>query len=342
MSNKKAPNQIYEGDMYNEGVKQRFMEVISDDSKGPYERIFIRSSVVEESLGRDMYDFNIKEIENVLFHLKPKTLAASKSNISIISSYLDWAIEEGYRSNTINPMKYQLDDWAEKFIDKNIKMFFSKKEIDEIIEKCKNAQDAVIISLLFYGANGREVSELRNLRPSDVNFETNELILTDDKDNQTRRITTPKECITLIKDAINQTEYFKRNGHIAPNSRNTKETSELIETGYVIKPAKTKVVHIDQVNTHVVYGRLSTISELFNIENFTVKNIQRSGMIYMAKQILDRDGHFGDKEQYFEICEQFGVSKFDNHGVEEYNWSAMKSYINMDMIKQFYGEGSLS
>ncbi|ATF13604.1 hypothetical protein A616_16945 [Brevibacillus brevis X23] len=341
MSNKNAPNQIYQDNIFNEQVKNRFMEEISDDSKGPYERIFIRSSLVEASLNRDMYDFNIKEIENVLFHLKPKTAAASKSNISIISSYIDWAIEEGYRSNTINPMRYQFDNWAEKFLDDNIKLFYSKMEIDEIINRCRNAQDAVIISLLFYGANGREVSELRNLRTSDVSLETSEVILTDDKDGQTRIIKVPSECIALIKQADMQTEYYKRNGHINPNSRNTKEVSQLIETGYVIKPAKTKTVHIEQVNTHLIYARLSTISEMFVLENFTVKNIQRSGMLYHAKEILERDGKL-EKEQYLEVCEQFGVGKINNNGYEGYNWHPMKEYINIDMIKQIYNENNLS
>jgi integrase len=342
VSNKIAPNQIYNDNIYNEQVKNRFMEEISDDSKGPYERIFIRSSIIEASLNRDMYDFNIKEIENVLFHLKPKTAAASKSNISIISSYIDWAIEEGYRSNTINPMRYQFDNWAEKFLDDNIKLFYTNLEIDEIITRCINEQDAVIISLLFYGASGREVSELRNLRISDVNFETCEVTLIDDKDNQTRIIKVPSDCISLIKNADMQTNYYKRNGHISPNSRNTKEVSELIETGYVIKPAKTKTVHLEQVNTHLIYARLSTISEIFNLENFTVKNIQRSGMLYHAKQIFSRDGKFGEKEQYLEICEQFGVGKVNNNGYEGYNWHPMKEYINMDMIKQLYNENNLS
>ncbi|MGG1659457.1 hypothetical protein [Brevibacillus sp. NRS-1366] len=330
---------LNEIDIYNEKLKEEFISKYPDQTHSIYRRVFYYSAAVEEMHGADLYEFNLKQIGEVLKSMNPSSLASVKSGVSIIKAYIDWAIHR--RSNNLNPLDVVDVEWERQFVDTTKKLFFSKDEIDDIISNCKNAQDSVIISLLFYGVGGKEVSELRNLRYKDVNFEDKLVTLTNENGEQ-RQVKVPDQTLQLLQEAAKQLEYYKRNGHIAPNSRNTKGTSKLIETGYLIKPANTKNVHLSQVNTHVVYGRLSTISELFEIENFTVKNIQRSGMIYMAKQILDRDGKFEDKEQYFEICEQFGVNKTVNNGYEVYSWFAMKEYINLDMIKQLYRESSLS
>lgn len=326
-------------EMYNSELKKSFIERYSENTHNAYARIFYNSKYTEELYNLDLYEFNLEQISDVIRSLNPSSLASAKSIISIIRSYIDWAI--AYRSNNINPLDTVDTIWAKQFLDENLKLFFSKDEIDEIISKCVNAQDAVIISLLFEGAGGKRVSEIRNLTPHDVDTDNNVLTLTDDDKNK-RKLHVSQQCIDLVIEAIKQKDYYKQNGDISSNARNTKMTSDLLETGFVIKPAKTKNKYLEQVNTHVVYGRLATISEKLGLENFTVNNIKRSGMIYMAKQILERDGYFDNKDQYFEICERYGVNKFDNHGYETYYWYGMKEYVNTELIEQLYGESSQS
>lgn len=333
-------NAYLEDEMYNKDLKEQFIARYPENTQNTYKRIFYYSAPVEEMNGIDLYEFNLNQISEVLKSMNPSTIASVKSVVSIIKAYIDWAIH--YRSNNLNPLDIVDTNWERQFVDTTRKMFYTHKEIfEEIIPHCVNAQDAVIIALLFEGASGKEVSELRNLKIGDIDFDAKLVTLTNDKGEQ-RQIPVSDATLQLIREAANQKEYFKRNGNIAENSRNIRVTSDLIETGYLIKPAKTKVVHVEQVNTHVIYGRLSTISEIFELPNFTVKNIQRSGMIYMAKQILERDGYFDNKDQYFEICERFGVNKFDNHGYETYYWYGMKEYVNTEMIEQLYGESGLS
>jgi integrase len=330
-------NKIYDGDIYNKDIKTRFLNEYEAETSSVYQRIFIRSYPLEEQLGRDLYDFNIKELSNLFFHLNPTTEAASKTNISLVSNYLDWAIQNGYRTTSINPIHYQLPDWANKFVDSSIVLYYSKDQIDEVIEKCVNPQDAVIISLLFEGVSGTELSEIRNLRPRDVNYENNTLNLTDEEGNQ-RTITVSDTCIRLIKEAIAQTEYLKRNGEISPNSKNTNPAAKLLETGYVIKPAKTRVVHTEQVNQHLIYQRLRYLAECFEMEHLKKYNsIKRSGMIYMGKVLYEKYGVL-EKEQYIQICEHFGVSKIQIGNNLEYNWWGLKSFVNLEMIEKLYGK----
>ncbi|GED72602.1 hypothetical protein BRE01_63040 [Brevibacillus reuszeri] len=332
---------LNEIEIYNRKLKEEFISKYPEKTHNIYRRIFYYSATVEEMHDIDLYEFNLKQVGEILKSMNPSSLASVKSAVSIIKAYIDWAIHR--RSNNINPLDVVDVEWEKQFVDRTKKLFFSKDEIDEIISKCLNAQDSVIIALLFEGAGGKEVSELRNLRFSDVNFDEKSVTLTNEN-GELRKISVSDQTLRLLKEAAMQTDYYKKNGNIAPTSRNTNHTSTLIETGYLIKPANTKNVHVEQVNTHVIYGRLSTISdeELLNIPNFTVKNIQRSGMIHMAKLIYDRDGKFEDREQFFEICEKFGVNKIMNNGYEVYNWFTMKEFINKETIDQLYGDSSLS
>ncbi|KMZ41855.1 hypothetical protein AC624_12565 [Bacillus sp. FJAT-27238] len=78
-----------------------------------------------------------------------------------------------------------------------------------------------------------------------------------------------------------------------------------------------------QVSPNLIYGRLHALEEYFGLDNLRVKTIQRSGMIWMGKLLLERDGELG-KEQYYEICEQFGVSKVMNGNRLVYMWWGLK------------------
>lgn len=332
-------NAFLDHDMYNKDLKDKFLSRFSEKAQNTYKRIFFYSAPIEEMHRMDLYEFNLNQIGELLMSLNPSSIASVRNSVSVIKAYIDFAII--HRSNNLNPLDViDVTEWGKQFVDNTKKMLYTKDEIDEIVARLKNAQDAVIPVLLFEGAGGKEVSELRNLKPSDIDYENRTLKLIDDN-NRERELVVSEQCINLVREAERQTEYIKKNGDMPPTAR-TSGQSELIETGYVIKPTKTRVKKLDQVNPHVIFGRLSTISEFFNLPKFTVKNIQRSGMIYMAKLILERDGHFGDNEQYVEICERFGINKVMVGGYEAYNFFGLRENINTDIINDLYGESSLS
>lgn len=328
-------NRQYVDILFNQEVKERYLNTLPDNTRKVVHRIFKRSYGIEKQYNFDLYEFNLPELSNLLYHLGSSTFASVQANRSNISAYIDWAIREGYRSNSINPLHGVPTDWLRKFVIRS-ETYLSKSEIDKILEQCVNYQDAIIISLLFEGAGGKEVAELRNLRKEDVNFENGEVKLRD-ADGSERVITVSDSCLKLIQGAINETTYQKRNGEMDRTGRNLREDIELHETGYVIKPANTKNVYLEQVNPHLIYGRLSTIAEVLGVPQLKrAKTIQRSGMIWMAKQLLDRDGVL-DKEQYIEICERFNTTKIVYKGKEQYAWSIIKEFVNEEIIQELYG-----
>ncbi|MCE0451899.1 hypothetical protein [Brevibacillus sp. AF8] len=317
--------------MFNPETKTAFLQGYKENTQKAYSRVFNLTMKFEVEKDKDLLHFTLDEIETALHSFHASTGDSLNTAGRTISAYLNWARAGGLREDT-NPLESVSKEWFKNMVGNTHQQFITKQEIDAIIDQCNNDQDSVILSLLFEGAGGREVSELRNLKRDQVNDEKRTLILINDKE-ETREIQISEQCLKLINGAIKQKDYLKGNGEMRRD--HLKETSELIETGYVIRPAKTRNVHMEQVSPHLIYGRLHALEEYFGFDNLRVKTIQRSGMIWMGKQLLERDGELG-KEQYYEICQQFGISQVMNGNKLEYMWWGLKDFVNPDMIAVLY------
>jgi hypothetical protein len=87
--------------MYRPDVKEEFLSRFVDDSQTTYKRIFLKSYMYEKMLEKDLCDFTLPEIEQLLSALAPLTMAASRNNVNIINSYINWAIPN-YTSRQTN------------------------------------------------------------------------------------------------------------------------------------------------------------------------------------------------------------------------------------------------
>ncbi|WP_232699990.1 phage lytic cycle repressor MrpR family protein [Brevibacillus daliensis] len=329
----------YEDGYYNEQLKIAFLSQFVDTIRTyeTYARILKASRDIEEEKNKDLARFNISEIEDLFDHLSPTTLAASRNNISIVNSYIDWAIVNGHRENNINPISLvkNTHGFEESFIDKTFRQYFSKKEIYDIVDFGVNPQDTVIPLALFEGFAGKENFEIRHLKWEDVDQELNK-VLVRNVDGSAREIEVSDMLMRYIKLAYNQKDYYKNNGHELPDSsRNRKETLELLDTGFVLKNANTRVANMDSIGKHVISRRLTSLGEYFGINSFTAIKIIRSGMIYMGYELLKRDGIL-DKEQLTEICIRFNIPKVQSGNSFDYNFSRLKELVNKDAINDLY------
>jgi len=294
-------NYIYHLDMYNEDLKREFISTYSEDTHKFYERVFYNSAPLEKELGKDVYEFSTEEVEKVLYDLRPPTIASSRANASILRTYFNWAIRRGMT------MVNALDDcrgyeWFKKFVVTGIKLYVSASELMEIEDYCINAQDAVIYRLLFEGVYGKGCSELINLTRSDVDFDNKILTLRDG--DSVRKLNVSLRCIELIKDALNEEVYMKKNGE-SDVKDNQREYFVLSESDYVIRPIKSRNVS-QNINNMIVTRRVKLINELFGYPKLTPKNIQRSGMIHMFKEMGANPDEITELH-YQKIANRFGL-----------------------------------
>jgi integrase len=313
--------------MYNKEIKEQFLALYTnEDSQNTYRRIFTKSASTEEALGKDLYDFTKEQIEDFLTDLTPLTSAISKSNGRIVTSYIDWCIEKGFKNIIFNPLKLVDSQWFDKFVDKSVKLYFTEKEITEIERFCENAQDAVIIRLYFEGIAGKDSCEIRHLSRHDIDFDTNVLTLRNENGERYRESKVEDRTMKLIQDALNETTYIKKNGQME-SFDNIKEFTTLVENNYVLRNSITKTDNFNNaIHSSVIYRRLKTISETLGIPFFTGKNILRSGVLYHAKDMIE-NGTL-NYEEFQSVAKRYNIN----------NIYSVKDYCNAETIEKLYGK----
>lgn len=316
---------------YNPEDKKEFLSLYDKiETSESYGYILEKIASLEEFYSRDLYDFNMDQIEEAMYLLKPSSLAVSRMNGAVLAAYISWAIDTNKIISNMNPIKNKVNakDWYRKFIDPSRKNYISLEELEDIESSLINSQDKVVPRLLFEGVGGVFVSEVLNLKEKDVKEEKNKLRLNDDRKGE-RYITVSKDCIKLINSALKAKDYEKKNG----DSGAKNPTLELVNNDYVIKTAGTNAIGSGRADKHTIYRRVAMISKALGVPYFTTKSIQRSGMIYMAYNLMKTQGKSNiDRSIIIEVAQHFGVTKV----ADSYNFSLLEEYINLENIKELY------
>ena len=301
--------------LYNSKIKEEFLDNYPSNSMHMYESLFLRSSSTESKLKKDIFDFNEMEIVSFFKNLGMRYKSTARSYGRILTIYIDFAIKNNYKKNNNNPLRIETTKWFENFVDDSVNVFFNISELEIIEQHCVNPQDAVIFRLLFEGVQGKACSELRNLKKSDINYEDEELTLTD-ADGSTRILGVTTECLELIDEAIEQTIYYKSNGQMQERE-NIRNYTDLIYSEFVIRSSNTgKNKIVGAVDRNVIYRRISTIEKTYGdmnpsaSERLNAKNISRSGMIFYAQDIMRFDNITLRSEIMKRVSKKFNISPY--------------------------------
>lgn len=321
----KLSNIVYEDKLFNENIKLKFIGDYAISTQKILRRIFKISHLIEAELDKDLFEFNREELRRLLFVFQPSTEYSSKANVTWISKYISWAIDEGYKRG-LNPLDTVDSAWKEQFVIRSIKKYWTDEELDEIIKDCANFQDSVIISLLRNGAGGKANVEICNLKLSDVNEETSELTLTDENSNK-RVIKVSTDCINLCLRAAREYEYEKMNGN--PSKDIKSPTIPLISNNYIIRSANTRTIHFEAAEKNIVHRRLVKLANEMNEPHFTPLSISASGMLEMAKNLYAERGGLGD-EEYDLIFAQF------NELASHKQYRIKNEFLNITTLKDLY------
>jgi hypothetical protein len=312
-------------ELYNSNIKNEFLSKYDNaDTRTTYLNLFRKIAGIEENRKYDLYDFNIEDVKEAMQELKPVTKASARTSGSVISAYINWAAK--YRESNINILSGLKPSWFESFVIER-ELYISETRINEIINRLVNAQDEVIVKLLFLSVNGYQHTELLNLTKNDI--KGNALTLTDDRKGQ-REVIVDDETLKIIKKALAQEEYSPKNGS---GQRSTE--SKLIENDYVVRGLVRRASNFERADKNLIYRRVTSISEFFGIPYLTPKSIWKSGQIKMAVDLYKRDGEITTK-QFNEIAEAFNLTKGTNNGYEMYAITQMKDYINRENLKKLY------
>ena len=303
-------------ELYNPVYKQRFLDQYEEEgTKYNYRQVLGKCYRFEsERFGKDVSEFNHEELDNLFYNLQAGSYESLVGQVSIITSYISFAIQEGFSRNNINfatlssfhgknLMKYVDKTWQEKRI-------MSREDIyDEIITDCINAQDAAIYSLYFEGVSGEGAEEIINLKRDDINKTDNILTLTKN-DGTTRALPVPEECINILVEASEQKKYERT---LFVESNNTIDKAyTLVDNEHVLRPT-IRSNGIETLRTQAVRERFNKVKKYQGNSYITPTSVRLSGMIDYAKQYMEESGveTLDDLQMdyYKRLYERFGISE---------------------------------
>lgn len=89
--------------MFNSHLKSKYLETKSELTGKQYQYFYEKSESFEQQLGKDLHEFTYEEIINMINEINPKNEKQEKVYRSYVSGYINWTIEQGIRSNNVNP-----------------------------------------------------------------------------------------------------------------------------------------------------------------------------------------------------------------------------------------------
>ncbi|RPK31809.1 tyrosine-type recombinase/integrase [Paenibacillus xylanexedens] len=334
-------NKIYNEDFFNKDQKSRYLKDLSPATELAYGRVFKRAAIMEKSLDKDLYDFNLDEISQFLYLLKAKKISSLRQAGSVINNYIGWAIDQDLRKDNINPLSAVTSfEWYSQFIIDNHQSLFSEDDIGEVVDGCLNFQDKLIVQALFEGIMGKGNSEILNMKMEHITGSEGKYRITLFNDNgdgtkESREIKISNFLYNILRIANKEEKYIKNNGILKPNIKSS--VNELIDNDYILRSAVNSTIKqgIDEpTSIYLVQSRLKKIAEWHNLPQLTVKNVRNSGMLKVARDLYHKRNKL-EAEEYSEIFEHFNIKK-DKMG--QYQSGPMRSeFLNIPTIEKVYG-----
>lgn len=322
----------YLDEYYNKAVKDEFISEYGSTTQKTISRIFKVSRKSENDTNKDLYDFNREQLRRLLFLFMPKTIGSSNLNLTWISKYIDWSIQNSYLDGT-NPLDGVSKEWSAQFVVTSNKKFWTLNELEKALRKLKleNAQDEVIPRLLFESVRGTNNSEILNLQKDDIKILSNELRLYDSVEKKERTIKVSDKLIQICEAALREDKYVKSNGNYSKDLKASPEAS-LVDNYYVIKSSMTRTDHLQEADTHIVHRRLSNMAEELGEEGFSSPmNLYYSGLLYKL---------------YIKFCEDQNVSEetyskiFKDAGEDstQVQTRIRNEFLNIETLKTVYAD----
>lgn len=279
------------GRLYQAKYKKEFLKE-NPNSNHIYKWLFGKTFDYEMKFGRDLFDFSKDQILE-FYKSRNMALGTLEVQISFLSTYINWAIKKGYSFFKNNPVEEIKKTDLEK-IAKTTKNVLHKDVIYDLVGKneeqnktfrLKNAQDRLLVYLLFLGVFGERAHELRNLQFKHIE---NGVIKLSEIDPDRKDITIDSFGMQLVENAKNE-KFYER--YLDEDRKNYNDHDyDLDNSDYVFRKSTIgKYSSDERITYQALLARLSTMSK-YSGEKLTMKRIQKSGMVYVGKLLKDKLG----------------------------------------------------
>ncbi|SMQ78375.1 hypothetical protein SAMN05444673_3395 [Bacillus sp. OV166] len=296
--------------IFNRDFKKSFLTGYEHETQRVAKQLFKITYDFEVELNKDLYNFTFEEAGKVLSALGAGTIRSIQNSKPTLSKYLEFAIQQVVSDNKINyyknlRKKEDISMYLNK--DKEENTIFDKEEIMEMAMDSDNAQDGVILALLFDGISHKnEFEELRNLTLDNINEDNQQIILSD------RTIPMSTETSVLVKKAIKDDTYVSIKGE-------TSRKYKIAQGTNLLRGLRGKV----QVKGQIVSQRILRIAEIFDYEYLNATTISYSGQIHYAIDLINNGINIDESTSI--IINRFGIN--DNPASRFYLKTRIENFI---------------
>jgi integrase len=312
--------------IYQEDIKNDYLIYTNKSYEKASLNVFRVSYSLEEKYKKDLYEFNLEEISELMQELEIKTKASARNRFGMISHYISYNLR--LKRVNQNPLFKVSSRWCEQFVDSNRKII-SENELVEYLKEIKNPQDKVVFLLLFEGVKGDDFSEILGLKKNDIDWETNTLNVVDSATGP-RHVKVSDKCMCLIKEAIDQIYPVGIEGN--------NYQKKYIDSEYVIK---NRGGNASTRTETIIHSKIKLLKEVSKNYDLTAYVLRYSGM---ARKAIDvsrklniplRKMRFG--KNWEEVATQFNERPMKNNG-QSYQNIRINLKDHLDLIHELYGE----
>lgn len=317
--------------LYNAEVKIRYLDTFENEtSKEIISYPFLKSRDTEEEFNKDIYEMNELELGGVLTELKASTEYSAYNYTTKLEHYIDWAIENGYRKNNINPLTLiDKKEWSKQYVAKYRQSVFSREQILEMCEGLANWTDRAILLGLFEGISGEGYNEILNMRTKDITETENGYeVKLYDKDGKSRTIQITDQLAKFLYKADEQTHYENKNG----TSEGRQALSPFVESELIFKKSA-RGKQEGSLDLFFINRKFQMFKELFEHKYLKPRDIIRSGMMNMAHELYQKDGE-AKTEHLREIGDHYNTTLMTN--TNKRNITVVRNIIESDLFEQIY------
>lgn len=263
----------------------------------------------------DLTKYSSEQYEELLINIKPTSLIDLSDAIYKLNDILKYCYDDYNEDVLLSINKESL--WL-KIKDKNkLKRYFSEKKYQYIVDYLnKNVlydnNDIYYLTLfmsIYEGIYNKGLTEIKNLRLSDINTETNIVLLKDDDGNE-RELQISDELKENLFKLSNKKIWYKKQG------RNHKIIEQELVGEYddsVFKIVLRTDNEVEKSYREFYYRRIKTIVKEFIGYNTTPLHIFISGIINRVyKQLLDFNITYDEikkSSNSFTITSRFFIKK---------------------------------
>jgi hypothetical protein len=320
--------------LYNEEFKLRWLSNIglSESTYDMYIKTFKRTHNMEKHYNKDLYQFSLNEMVDLLKSFRFKSEQAASTRMTPISQYISFAIEEGYTENNLNTIDMIR---ANKNVYSSLvnsiatqQKTITRNKLYQYCNRMKNAQDAICWILPFEGILGKEMKDIINITKDDIDLDSNLIEIED------RIVILSDESTWFVKTALEEDFYFKGNGKYDGGKYNNQKRF-LQKNRYLVRSTSgQKDAFIDNpVLKGTIAGRLQRTSKALGRPHITPTDLYNSGVRDFIYNYLNNYKYkdFDNKDEEF-IRKSKGFHKLCAEVTKKYDVSDIKIFE----IKQDY------